>query len=103
MRTQPCSVEAKSILSRRRKKIEVGAKMIHWRGEGGAGYCLVTPPPPRSSWALAKAEPPTQSPTQPYPPPLGGGVYALHPQSHTSRAELTHKKLQAVGIDRRTL
>ena len=28
------------------KKIEVGAKMIHRRGEGEAGYCLVTPPPP---------------------------------------------------------
>ena len=39
-------------------------------------------------WASARSQPPTHPsthpPTQPYPPPGGGGVYALHPQSHTS-------------------
>ena len=42
----------------------------------------------------------THPPTHPtLPPPLGGGVYALHPQSHTSRAELTSKSLPVVGME----
>ena len=40
-------------------------------------------------------------PTHPCPSRAGGGggVYALHPQSHTSRADLTSKHLPAVGME----
>ena len=59
------------------------------------------------SWASARAQPPTHPsihpPTHPtLPPPGGGGVYAIHPQSHTSRAELTSKSLILVGMELRT-
>ena len=43
-------------------------------------------------------------PPNPTLPPWGGGggVYALHPQSHTSRAELTRKSLPVVGMEPET-
>ena len=59
-----------------------------------AGYCLLTPGGGGGIWASASSA--TQPPTHPTPP-RGGGVYALHPQSHTSRAELTSKSLPVAG------
>ena len=61
-----------------------------------AGYCLLTPGGGGGDMGLGQGSA-TQPPTHPTPPRGGGGVYALHPHSHTSRPELTSKSLPVAG------